>query len=255
MTDGTWIRQGNLRGPKGEDGRNGAKGDPGGAGKDGAPGLDGRSIYLAEVSGGDTWLGVEEIDTGGRSIHVGDSILSPEGDVYAVIEVGDSVIHVGEKIMSLAGPEGPQGIPGPAGSATNSRNARVIAEWRSNFRYILATEASWTFTVPPIGAGSWYRLEMGAIVSGVYTLWASIGTSTTPLIQHRITSSGQTGFETCTTSKDFFLPTGTMTLELKSIGDQGKFSFDTVGGRWYDTGGTGGGLPSQFSRYMTLYAL
>lgn len=252
MTDGTWIRQGNLRGPKGEDGKTGAKGDPGGAGKDGAPGLDGRSIYLAEVSGGDTWLGVEEIDTGGRSIQVGDSILSTEGDVYAVIEVGDSVIHVGEKIMSLAGPEGPQGIPGPAGSAAHSRNARVIAEWRSNMQYILATEASWTFTVPPIGAGSWYRIEMGAIVSGVYTLSASIDTVTTSLIQQRVTSSGQTGFETCAISKDIFLPTGTMNLKLYSRGDQGKFKFDTTGGGWYDSMGTGA---SPYSRYMTLYAL
>lgn len=255
MTDGTWIRQGNLRGPKGEDGKNGAKGDPGDAGKDGAPGLDGRSIYRAVVSSGDTWLYVNTITTGGRTIHVGDSILSTTGDVYDVIEVGDSVIHVGQKVMSLAGPEGPEGPPGLDGSTAHSRNSRIIAEWRNNFRYITNPEGRWTFTVPPIGAGSWYRIEMGAIVSGVYTLWASIGTATTPLIQHRITSAGQTGFETCTTSKDFFLPTGTMTLELNSVGDLGKFSFDTTGGRWYDTGGTGGGLPSQYSRYMTLYAL
>lgn len=110
---------------------------PGRRRQGGAPGLDGRSIYLAEVSGGDTWLGVEEIDTGGRSIHVGDSILSTEGDVYAVIGIACSEIHVGQKIMSLAGPEGPQGIPGPAGSAAHSRNSRIIAEWRSNVRYIL----------------------------------------------------------------------------------------------------------------------
>lgn len=252
MTDGTWIRQGNLRGPKGEDGKTGAKGDPGDAGKDGAPGLDGRSIYRAVVSSGDTWLYVNTINTGGRTIHVGDAILSTTGDVYDVIEVGDSVIHVGQKVMSLAGPEGPEGPPGLDGSTAHSRNSRIIAEWRSNVRYILNPEASWTFTVPPIGAGSWYRLEMGAVVSGVYTLWASISTAATSLIQQRVTSSGQTGFEMCTISKDFFLPTGTMTLELKSLGEEGKFAINTTAGGWYDSMGTGA---SPYSRYMTLYAL
>lgn len=43
-----------------------------------------------------------------------------------------------------------------------------------------------------------------------------------------------------------------MTMELKSIGEEGKFAINITCGGWYDSMGMGA---SPYSRYMTLYAL
>lgn len=158
---------------------------------------------------------------------------------------------------NLKGPKGEKGDQGSSGSGAHVREGRVVAQWASNTSPVsqeFTKEGSWSFTVPDVGEGSWYLIEMGARMTGACNMTVDLTRNNETRAQHRLTTDDQPLPVSYTTSRMVFLIPGnyTVTLTTEGLGGKKPLTVDWMGSGWSDRFVNSG---RYFGRYFFLCAL
>ena len=109
------------KGDTGETGPQGPKGDTGATGPQGQTGSDGLCIFTTTEESTSTGTGIpfllSEIYTQGRTVKVGDLLLTPNGNAYriSVFDLSSDLLDA-DYYANFVGPQGPQGPKGETGA-------------------------------------------------------------------------------------------------------------------------------------------
>lgn len=112
-----WTQKGSLKGPQGVQGDAGPQGPKGAGFRTCAVDLQANSdVALSNITPSD-------------GIAVGDLLVDPQGDVWAVASVGDGTVHTGTASdVNIQGPKGEQGAPGEKGEDGTGVNIKGSVE-------------------------------------------------------------------------------------------------------------------------------
>lgn len=165
---------------------------------------------------------------------------------------------------NLKGPKGDKGDKGDNGDQGSSlqkdhaREGRVVAEWTgktSSVSQELKKEGTWYYSVPAIGMGPWYLIEMGARMTGACAMTVSMTRNGEVRAQHRLTTDDQPLPVSYTTNRRVFLDNGyyTITLTSEGLGGKNPMTVDSMGAGWIDVNVNFTG--TSFGRYFFMYAL
>lgn len=164
---------------------------------------------------------------------------------------------------TLKGPKGDKGDKGDQGDQGSSvakdhtREGRVVTQWTSNTApgQESKQEGTWRFSVPTVGLGSWYLIEMGARMTGACDMTVSLTRNGEIRAQHRLTTDDQPLPVSYTTSRMVFLDKGyyTVTLTTEGLGGKNPLTVDWMGSGWKDVAINFTG--TSFGRYFFMYAL